>query len=207
MNFSLALTTKQLGLRNSWVVFGLNDSTVATGSGKSITIQMKVPPDSWGPMIVGSFNGTFVASYSDATIQRQLQYPNQGLYSTQAPVNQSVILLISSSSPVGRVTVDSKANLTSVAASSFYSSQDGWHYDAASGILLTKYQSSGNDTLRVLSASPPVVHSPLLPTAELVTVVAALFAVDAALVLYSVFSGRGRAVRTAAADKGRDTKP
>jgi hypothetical protein len=205
VNFSIALDTKQLGLRNSWVVFGLNDSTVATGSGKSIPIEREIPADSWYPMIVGSFNGTFVASYSDATIQRQLQYPNQGLYSTGASVNQSVILLISSSSPVGRVSLDSNTNLTSTAASSFYSSHEGWYYDATSGILLVKYQSSGNDTARVLSAAPPVVHSPLLPTVELVTAVAALFAVDAALVLYSVFSGRGRAVRSIAAEKGRET--
>jgi hypothetical protein len=156
-------------------------------------------------MIVGSFNGTFVASYSDATVQRQLQYPNQGLYSTGASENQSVILLISSSSPVGRVSVDSKTNLTSMAASSFYSSHEGWYYDATSGILLAKYQSSGNDTVRVLSASPPAAHSPLLPTVELVTIVAALFAIDAALVLYSALAGRSRASRTAAADKAHGT--
>jgi hypothetical protein len=106
---------------------------------------------------------------------------------------------------VGGVSVDSKTNLTSTAASSFYSSHDGWYYDATSGILLAKYQSSGNDTVRVLSASPPVVHSPLVPTAELVTVVAAIFAVNVALILYSAFSGRGRAARTAAADRARGT--
>jgi hypothetical protein len=206
VNFSLSLNAKQLGLRNNWVVLGLTNSSVTTGSGKSLTIQRQIPADSWYPMIVGSFNGTFVASYSDATIQRQLQYPNQGLYSTRASENQSVILLISSSSPVGEVSVDSKTNLTSMATSSFYSSNEGWYYNAASGILLAKYQSSGNDTVRVLSASPPVVQSPLLPTAELVTVVAAIFAVDAALVLYSAFAGRSTASKTAtAADKARGT--
>ena len=205
VNFSLSLNARQLGLRNNWVVLGLTNSTVVTGSGTSFTIQREIPADSWYPMIVGSFNATFVASYSDATIQRQLQYPNQGLYSTGASENQSVILLISSSSPVGGVSVDSKTNLTGMTASSFYSSHEGWYYDATSGILLAKYQSSGNDTVRVLSASPPAVHSPLLPTVELVTVVAALFAIDAALVLYTAFAGRRRVARTAAPDRARDT--
>jgi hypothetical protein len=206
VDFSLSLNATQLGLRNSWVVLDLTNSTVITGSGASIAIQREIPADSWYPMIVGSFNGTFVASYSDATIQRQLQYPNQGLYSTGAPANQSVILLISSSSPVGRVSVDSKTNLTSMGASSFYSSHDGWYYDATSGILLAKYQSSGNDTLRVLSTSPAAAHAPLLPTVGLVAVVATLFAVDVAIVFYSAFGGRGRPARTvAAADKARAT--
>jgi hypothetical protein len=202
-SFSLTLNATQLGLRNSWAVLGLTDSTVMTGSGASLAIQKQIPADSWYPMIVGSFNGTFVASYSDATIQRQLQYPNQGLYSTEASDNQSVILLISSSSPVGTVSVDSKTNLTSTAASSFYSSHEGWYYDAASGILLAKYQSSGNDTVRVLSASPQVIHPTPLPTVELVAAVAALFAIDAALVLYSTFTGRGRTASAATADKAR----
>ncbi|MDA4122809.1 MAG: hypothetical protein OK456_06485 [Thaumarchaeota archaeon] len=202
-SFSLSLNATQLDLRNSWVVLGLTDSSITTGSGPTLTVQREIPADSWYPIIIGSYDATFVASYSDATIQRQLQYPDQGLYSTGASDNQSILMLISSSSPVGGVSVDAKTNLTSVTASSFYSSHEGWYYDASSGILLAKFQSSGNDTVRVLSASPPVVRAAVPPKVELAEVIAALFAIDLALVVYAAFAGRGRAARTEMEDTGR----
>ena len=205
VNFSLSLNARQLGLRNSWVALGLTNSTVTTGSGTSLTIQREIPADSWYPMIVGSYNGTFVASYSDATIQRQLQYPNQGLYSTGASENQSVILLISSSSPVGRVSVDSKTNLTSIAASSFYSSHEGWYYDNSSGILLAKFLSTGNDTVRVLSASPSVVRATPVPTDDVAIALATFFVIDIAVVLYATITSRNRAAKAAPGDKARGT--
>lgn len=190
-NFSLSLNATQLGLRDQWVVLGLNDSRISTGAGRSIQLQKEIPAQSWYPIIVGSYNGSFVASYADATIHRQLQYPNQGLYSTGSPVNQTVLLLISSASPVGGVLVDSKNNLTNVAGPSFYSSHEGWYYDSGSGILLVKFQSSGDDTVRVLSASPPVVHPTPVPTTTIAEALAVLFLVNVTIVLYLAIAGRG----------------
>ena len=201
-DFSLSLNATQLGLRNQWVILGLNDSTITTGSGggQPPSIQKQIPANSWYPLIIGAYNGSFVASYSDATIQRQLQYPNQGLYSTGASGNQSVVLVISSASPVGSVSLNSNANLTSVPASSFYSSHEGWYYDNNSHILLVKFQSSGDDTLRVLSASPAAVRAPSAPTTIIGAALAVLLVVDVAVFLYLVIAGHRGASRTPRAE-------
>jgi hypothetical protein len=195
--FSLSLNGTDFALGKRWATLDLTNMGTNSGTGQSIDIDKTIPARSWVPVVIVPYQGNFVVNYADATIMRQLQYPNQGLYTTEGPKNQSILLLISSNSPLEGVLLNSKENLSSTSVLSIYSSSTaGWHYDNASGMLLVKFPSSGVDSLRVLSLSPPVVPPPVLPISTLLYGLAAFLVIDVVVIAIFKFVGwRRRAAR------------
>ncbi|MDA4118526.1 MAG: hypothetical protein OK455_09310, partial [Thaumarchaeota archaeon] len=139
----------------------LSNLNVLSHSTSVATLDLNVPPLSWEPVMVSQYNGNFAVQYSDATVLRQFPYPNQGLYFVQAPVNQSVVVVISSLSPLQSVVLNSAQNLTSVSTSAIFNAKPGWNYTKGPAMLTVSFISSGDDTFRVLSFVPPTAPPPV----------------------------------------------
>jgi len=161
------------------------------GTTKVAPLDLTVPALSWEPVMISQYNGNFAVQYSDAAVLRQFPYPNQGLYFVQAPVNQSVLVMISSRSALQSVVVDSAQDLR-VVASVVSDATSGWNYTRGPAMLTVRFVSSGDDTFRVLAYVPPSVPPPAFPLATLVEALVAFVAIDVAIAGYVIFTRKGR---------------
>jgi hypothetical protein len=191
-NLSLSLDLSQLGITGAWVSLDLSNLKVQDGTTKVATLDVTVPALSWEPVMISQYNGNFAVQYSNAAVLRQFPYPNQGLYFIQAPKNQSVLVMISSSSPLQSVLLDSGQSLPVLTANEISAARPGWNYTKGPSMLIVDFVSSGNDTFRVLSYVPPNVPPPVFPWGMFIEALVAFVAIDVAIVAYVRFSRKGK---------------
>ncbi|HZW56802.1 MAG TPA: hypothetical protein VFF30_10985 [Nitrososphaerales archaeon] len=144
------------GLKMPWHVISLSNMMTANGNSSIISLHITVPPLSWEPLYISGGGAQLSISYSNLILVRQLIYPNQALYAVSAVPNQSGVLVLPSSGPAESVLLNDNISLSRVTSISHLSNlTQGWYFDSQSQSIVIKYQSSGNDMVRVITNLPP----------------------------------------------------
>lgn len=181
---SINLNGTFYGIGPKWALLSPSGFQLTGGTGSEIAISSQIAPYGWSAFYVVTEAPSLDVAYSTAELVRQLVYNGQGLYTLSASLNQSTIVFLSSSESPTNVSLDDLANITQAASMpNLLNSTQGWLYDANNHILVIKFISNGNDTLRVV-----LPRSAVAPSSSYVTVLAELSLVAlvcAELILFS----------------------
>jgi hypothetical protein len=138
---------------------------VSIGTGNVVSIDTSLPSMSWAPFYVLSNNASSRGDYSSLVVDGDWRYPNQALLTTHGPANQSVLLALTTNSPVLRVTLYDRVTLQRTDSTSvLMASRQGWFLDTFTNTLFMKWESNSTSSLRIeYVPKPPAPPSPIFP--------------------------------------------
>jgi hypothetical protein len=181
--YTFHLDGASYSLPTSWKIIDLTSLQTTIGVGSEVAINVAIQPSSFDPIYVVPKHPNLMVEYSNAAVNDESTYSNQGLYRISGEKNQSILLVISSNAQVQAISLNDNGYIAQMSSRSlFLTSQQGWYFDQNSSTLFVKYMSTGFDLLRVFQGSIPV-HSSSIATILFLALVTTLIA-EGGLVFY-----------------------
>lgn len=184
---TLNLNSSYYGLSSSLKVVNLSRMSISSSSGPEVQIHVVVAPNSWEPIYIVNSHTTWLTDYTNALLKEEFVYPNQSLHDLLGAIGQTTIAVISSNSTVGEIVLNDRGQLPELSnMSALVGASHGWYFDPGTDTLLVKYNSTGLDTLRVLT-SPTKTQTLTVPVSVLIDILLLFIAVEVSFFAFARF--------------------